>query len=123
MARWIELLYNSTGTTAAAETKMTDFTPTKNARLLGVIIYPGGQAATSLVEGGYVKMSCPTFAGVDLYVPFWGNGLRTAPAPKVIPDVTPCVLAVQAGTPVKGYYYFTVTPTTPQLMVYGVFEG
>jgi len=123
MARWIELLYQSTGVTADAETKMADFTPTKNATLVGIEIFAGGVAATSLVEGGYVKLTCPTFGGIDMYAPFWGNGLRTAPAPKVTPNVTPCNLRVIAGTPVKGYYYYTVAPTTPELMIYGVFEG
>jgi len=119
----MELMYQSTGTTQDAETAMTSFTPTKSGVLKEVHVYPGGTAATSLVEGGYVKLTCSKFAGVDLFCPFWGSGLRTAPAVQIQARITICNLAVEAGVPVKGFYYYNTTPTTPELMVYGVFEG
>lgn len=119
---WKELMYNSVVGTAAVETALTSFTPTKSGRLIGVQIVVGGAAATSLMEAGYVKMACPTFGGVDCYFPFVGNGLRTVPATPIPIFQHAVDLQVVAGTPIKGYIYWNVTATTPAVMVYGIFQ-
>jgi len=123
LGRWQELLFQSVGTTADAETAMTAWTPTKTAKLIAIVIDAAYVAATSLIESGYVKLSCPTFGGIDLIANFNGVGLGTAPRPHNPMNITVCNLQVTAGTPVKGAYYHNVTPVTPELLVYGIFEG
>lgn len=116
-------MFQSVVATNDVETALTNFTPTKTATLIGIEIILAGQAATSLMEGGYIKMSCPTFGGVDLYCGFAGNGLRTAPATTIHPAQHVCILPVSAGTPVKGYINWNVLAVTPEVYVYGIFEG
>lgn len=123
MGRVTVLMYQNTGTTIDAETAMTDFSPPINGRLKKVIINPGGIAATSLIESGYVKLTCATFGGVDMYAPFKGIGLETVPRDDKPICVTECDLAIKAGQPIKGYYYYNVTPVTPELFVFGEIEG
>lgn len=122
MAQWKELMYSSVVGTAAVETALTSFTPTKSGRLVGVEIVLAGAAATSLMETGYIKMACPTFGGVDCYFGFSGNGLRTVPATRIEPAQHKVDLPVIAGTPVKGFIFWNVTATTPAVYVYGIFN-
>lgn len=121
--RWKELMYRTTGVTIDAETAMSDFTPSLNATLIGVEIIAGGIAATSLIENGYIKLVHAPWAGRDLYCPFQGIGLETVPRAAKKPWVTSCNLPVKAGTPMKGFYYHNVTPVTPEITVFGIFEG
>lgn len=114
-------MFQSVVTTADVETALTSFTPTKTARLIGIEVIVGGTAATSLMEAGYIKMTCPTFGGVDCYTPFNGAGLRTVPAAYIPKQVNVVDLPVQAGTPVKGFIYWNVTAVTPEIFVYGIF--
>lgn len=123
MAQWKELMFQTVVTTADVETALTSFTPSKDARLVGVEIMVGGVAATSLVEQGYIKMTCTTFSGVDTYFGFSGCGVRTAPAVQLQPNRHNCMLPVKSGTPIKGYIYHNVTATTPEILVYGIFEA
>lgn len=121
---WTELMYQNTGTTADAETAMTDFVPGRDGRLKAVKICPAAVAATTLIESGYVKLTCKLFGGVDLQIPFSSSGLATVP--KAVDSKiyeTMVDVPVKAGVPIKGYYYYNVTPTTPELLVYGVFVG
>lgn len=120
--RWKELMYRSVGTTIDSETAMSDFTPTQNGTLVGVEVIVGGIAATSLIENGYIKMG---HSGWDreLFCPFQGLGLETVPRHYKEPCVTSCNLPVKQGVPIKGWYYFNVTPVTPELTVFGIFEG
>jgi hypothetical protein len=123
MVVWKELMFQTTVTTADVETALTPWTPTKSAKMIGVEIVVGYQAATSLVESGYIKMSCPTFGGVDAYFGFCGLGVGTAPREYIPPIKHVCDLDVQAGTPVKGFIYLNVTATTPEIFVYGIFQA
>lgn len=123
MVQWKELMYRTTGTTIDAETAMTDFTPTHSGTLIGVEVIVGGIAATSLIENGYIKMVHGPWAGHDLYAPFQGIGLETVPRHEKSPCQTACNLPVQAGSPIKGYYYHNVTPVTPEITVFGIFVG
>mgnify|MGYP001615360352 CR=1 FL=1 len=88
-----------------------------------VKIIPGGVAATSLVEHGYIKLSCSLFGGIDLLIPFSGMGLQTAPHPAIPIETTEVDVPVQSGVPVKVYYYHNVVPTTPEIKVFAVIEG
>lgn len=121
--RWKELMFRTVGTTIDAETAMTDYTPSIDGTLVAVEIIVGGIAATSLIENGYMKLVHSRWAGRDLYCPFQGVGLETVPRANKQPCVTPCNLPVKSGVPVKGFYYHNVTPVTPEITVFGIFEG
>lgn len=122
--RWVELMFRTTGTTIDAETAIADdFVPSQDATLVGTFVVVGGIAATSLVENGYIKMTHKVWEGREHMTPFEGVGLETVPrSPKNV-LIVPCSLPVKAAIPVKGHYYYNVTPVTPELTVFGIFEG
>ena len=122
MGSYVELIGRTVGVTIDAETSMADWTPSIAGRLKKVIIIPGGIAATSLVENGYIKLSSSTFKGVDMYAPFQGIGLATAPRNYVMPCITECDLEVDTK-PVKVYYYHNVLPVTPEITVFAEIEA
>lgn len=125
MGKYVELIGRTVGTTIDADTAMADWTPSIDGRLKRVGVLPGGIAATTLIENGYIKLACPTFGGVDMYAPFNGGGVFTAPhMPSSYPvQWTECDLKVEAGKPVKVFYYHNVTPTTPEITVFGEIEA
>lgn len=118
MAKFVELAWQSTGVTIDAETSLGNYTPQVNGRLKKIIINPGGIAATSLIESGYVRLRCKTFGGVDVVAPFKGIGLETVPRDDKPLCVTECDVEVKAGVPISGLYYYNVTPVTPELFVF-----
>ena len=124
MARYTDLMATSTSV-ATAETAMTGspYAPKKNGRLKKVKITLSNTAATSLIEGGYIKLTCPAFGGVDLYFPFLGTGLHTAPAQGVPIWEHDCDVMVQTGVNIAAYIFYNTTPVTPIVSLYGEFEG
>lgn len=56
------------------------YTPDEDGRLIGLRLLVGGEAATSLVEGIQLRLTCTTFKPNTIHVCGTGNGLRTAPA-------------------------------------------
>lgn len=123
MALFTDLAWRSTGVVIDAETALGNYTPQVDGRLKKVIIDPGGIAATSLIESGHVRLRCKTFGGVDMVAPFSGIGLETVPRVKKNLCITECDLAVKAGVPIAGLYYYNVLPVTPELVVYLEIEG
>jgi len=124
MSRWVDLMFRETGTTIDAETAITtDYTPSQDCKLVGTFVIVGGIAATSLMENGYIKMASKPWEGVEHVTPFQGLGLETVPRHDKKPLVVPCDLQIKAAIPVKGKYYWNVAPTTPELTVFGIFEG
>lgn len=122
--RWVELMFRTTGVTIDAETAISDdYTPSQNATLVGTFVIAGGIAATSLIENGHIKMTHKEWGGREHITPFEGNGLETVPRASKKVITMPCNLPVTAAIPVKGWYYYNVTPVTPELTVYGIFEG
>jgi hypothetical protein len=122
MAKFVELIGRTLGVVIDAETAMADWTPSIKGRLKKVIVVTGGIAATTLIENGYIKLSSSTFGGVDMFAPFDGGGLFTAPRQKTGLDVTECDLAIEAK-PIRVYYYHNVIPTTPEITVFGEIEA
>lgn len=55
------------------------YTPDEDARLIGLRLMIGGEAATSLVEGVQLRLTCTTFKPNTIHVGAMGNGLRTVP--------------------------------------------
>ena len=124
MAKYVELIGRTVGVVIDADTAMADWVPSVSGRLKKVSVIPGGIAATTLLENGYIKLTCSKFGGVDMYAPFNGGGVFTAPrmAGTAIQE-TECDLAIEAGVPVRVFYYHNVAPTTPEITVFGTVEA
>ena len=122
MGKWVELIGRTVGTTIDAETAMADWTPSHSGRLKKIGVLPGGIAATTLLENGYIKLGSSGFGGVDTFAPFDGGGVFTAPRSQRDIQWTEVDLAV-TQTPVKVYYYHNVAPTTPEITVFALIEG
>ncbi len=123
MAKYQDLIGRTVGVVIDAETAMENWSPPVSGRLVKVTVIAGGIAATSLIENGYIKLTCSSFGGVDLYCPFQGIGLETVPRTDKKAWVTECDLAVDAGKPVRVYYYHNVLPVTPEITVFGEVEA
>ena len=118
--KYTDELATSTST-ATTETACTGspYSPLTNGRLTKVEVAFAGTAATSLLEGGYVKLSCPLW-GVDMYVPFTGHGLRTVPVGAAVEIASKeCDLPLKTGVPVTIVILHKVTPVTPIMHIYG----
>lgn len=122
MGKYVELIGRTVGVIIDADTAMADWTPSVPGRLKKVIVLVGGIAATTLIENGYIKLTSSTFKGVDLYCPFDGHGLFTAPRTGNAFCETECDLAVECK-PIKIFYYHNVLPVTPEITVFGEIEG
>lgn len=122
MAKYVELIGRTVGTTIDAETAMADWTPSVAGRLKKIGVLPGGIAATTLIENGYIKLSTSVFGGVDMLAPFDGGGVFTAPRGQRDIQWTDCDLKVEK-TPIKVFYYHNVAPTTPEITVFAEIEA
>jgi hypothetical protein len=114
----------SVATTLAAMTG-SPYSPLTSGRLIQVKLNATGDAATALIENVTVKLSCPKWGGVDLYVAIAGAGIRTAPAFPIPIGVQNCDLQVVTGVDIKLEIKNETgdTPVTPRYQVIGVFEG
>lgn len=122
MAKYVEVVGRSVGAIIDADTGMGDWTPSVAGRLKKVGVLPGGIAATTLIENGYIKLNSSTFGGVDMYAPFDGGGLFTAPRAQRDIQWTECDLKVECK-PIKVFYYHNVAPTTPEITVFAEIEA
>lgn len=133
MAKFTDLMGTSTTTTAGAEQAFTTaggnagdkYSSLVQGRLKKLILVLGHTAATSLIEGGYVKIKSTSFGGIDHYLPFKGGGLATAPAfgAKELIIEGACDLAVNKNDKIQLAIFHDVTPVTPLIKLYGEFEG
>lgn len=128
MAIWTDLMGTSVSVTTAAYVAMTGspYAPLKDARLRKIILKAGGDAATSLIDGVVrVRLSCPTFSGVNTFVSMATGGIRTAPVGVKLEAEQVVDLPVKTGTPVTVEIFQNTagTPVTPRFELYGVFEG
>lgn len=130
MARYIDLMGYTTGTgTSFAAVTGSPYAPKKSGRLVGVIIVVSRQANTSIAWAGDIQLKCPSFGGVDCIVPFGGIGeaaadiVETGSGGMFKFTNGEVDLAVVTGSNIVVEYRFQVTPTTPELYIYGMFEG
>lgn len=65
---------------AAGALQPSGFTPYENSRLVGVRVMPARTAATTLLDGKQIKISCATFNPNSIEFAVVGSGLQTAPA-------------------------------------------
>lgn len=102
------------------------YTPDENARLIGLRVFIGGEAATSLVEGVQFRLTSTTFKPNTIHVGAMGNGLRTVPTSGAqgAPVDFPVNQPVQAGVPItiEGRHN-VATAVTAQAFIFGEFES
>lgn len=122
MAKFIDLVGRTVGVVIDADTAMDNWTPQVAGRIKRIGVLCGGIAATTLIENGYIKLTSSDFGGVDMYAPFDGGGVFTAPHGVRGVQWTECDLKV-SKTPVKVAYYHNVAPTTPEITVFAEIEG
>ena len=122
MGKYVELVGRTVGVVIDADTAMDNWTPTLAGRIKRIGVLPGGIAATTLIENGYIKLASSTFGGADMYVPFDGGGLFTAPRGQRDIQWTNCDLKCEK-TPIKVSYYHNVVPTTPEITVFAEIEA
>ena len=126
MAKFVELIGRTVGVVIDADTAMADWVPSVNGRLKKVTVLTGGIAATTLIENGYIRLSCKEFGGVDMYAAFNGGGVFTAVWTRSGVNgmtSTECDLSIKAGVPVHLFYYHNVLPTTPEITVFAEIEA
>lgn len=119
--------YNGEATTyeALAGTFQTSpYTPDEDAKLRGIRVMQAPEAATSLVEGFQIRLSCTTFKPNTMHVCGIGNGLATVPsfpAPVVDYEVDQ---PVKSGVPItiEGRHA-VATAVTANILVMGLFES
>lgn len=100
------------------------YTPDEDARLINVRTIVNAEAATSLVEGGMIRLSCTTFKPNAFHVAFSGNGLQTVPAtPQGYLD-HPVDQPVKSGVPItlEGRHVIA-TAVTANVLVLGLFQS
>ena len=120
---WDELaIINNTGTSYAAVSSGSPYSPIVDGRLIGVMIVFAGDAATSLMEALSVKLQYPTW-GRDMILGGGGGGIRTAPAFPVSNAMYECDLPVEANKNITMQALWNVTAVTPHVLLMGLFES
>ncbi len=100
------------------------YTPLKDGRLLKVIIFIHGTAATSLVEGIRIELENTNWSPNRLMFGITGNGIRTAPATHQPAYEYVVDQPVTEKSGIKGQLvHATGTPVTSNIAVFGVFQG
>ena len=122
MGKYVEIVGRTVGVIIDADTPMADWTPSVAGRLKKIGVLPGGIAATTLIENGYIKLASSTFGGVDMYAYFDGGGLATAPRGQRDIQWTECDLKIETK-PIRVFYYHNVVPTTPEITVFAEIEA
>lgn len=126
MAKYIDLIGYSTGTgTTFAAMTGSPYAPKTSGRLVKILVLVSRNANTSIAWGGEILLKSPSFGGVDCQLPFQGIGEAAADIVEAAMPIQEFEvdLAVKTGVNVVIQYRYLVTPTTPHLYVYGIFEG
>jgi hypothetical protein len=110
--------------TEAAGVIKSPFSPVEKATLKGVRVVVGRQAATSLTNGVWIKLTCTTFKPNMMDFLVEGNGLATAPAMQSVP------YDFEVNQPVEPGVNITIegrcleaTHVTNTVLVMGMFES
>lgn len=101
------------------------YSPLVNGRLIQVKLNLSGDAVTTLLENVTVRLRCPSFGTLPVFITGSGNNLRTAPTTHIPITVQNCDLPVKTGVPIEIeiLHVTGATPVTPRIQVIGVFEG
>lgn len=100
------------------------YTPDEDARLIGLRVVPGGEAATSLVEQFQLRLTCTTFKPNTIHVGGSGVGLRTVPATPLGHIDFEVDQPVKSGVPItiEGRHA-VATAVTANIVVYALFQS
>lgn len=100
------------------------YTPDEDARLVGVRLVGASEAATSLMEGYQVRLSCTTFKPNTMHVVGAGVGLAT------VPRVAIPIYDYEVDQPVKSGVPITIearhvpaTAVTANILILGCFRS
>ncbi len=100
------------------------YTPDEDARLIGVRLLQGDEAATSLVENYQIRLTSTTFKPNVIHVAGNGRGLGTAPAFPVAPIDYPMDQPVKSGVPITIEGRHAVgTAVTANVIIMGEFQS
>jgi len=131
---YVDQMFNYTSA-VTAETQMNagttssqgTYSPQANGTLvkIGIIVTP--QAATSLCQQFYIKLTCTAWTPVNtLIIPAAGFGLATAPQAiggNELLDEHIVNLPVNTALPIKGYVQEFWSAITPNVIVRGTFTA
>lgn len=96
-----EIQEETTAYAAAAGVLQTSpYTPPESAKLTGLRVIPCRTAASSLLDGMQIKITCTTFKPNSIEVCVAGSGLQTAPAFPAPAIDYPVMQDVVAGVPI-----------------------
>jgi len=119
--------YNGEATTyesLAGTFQASPYTPDEDAQLVGLRVMQAPEAATSLVEGYQIRLSCTTFKPNTMHVCGIGNGLAT------VPSVPAPVVDYEVNQPVKSGVPITIegrhavaTAVTANILLMGMFQS
>lgn len=119
--------YNGEATTfeaLAGTFQASPYTPDEDARLIGIRLIQGDEAATSLVENYMIRLTCTTFKPNTLHVAGNGKGLATVPAVPVAPIDYQVDQPVKSGVPISlEGRHAVATAVTANVLVMGLFES
>ncbi len=119
--------YNGEATTyeaLAGSFQSSPYTPDEDAKLIGLRVLPASEAATSLMEGFQLRLTCTTFKPNTIHVAGAGTGLRTVPAfPLPITDYE-VDQPVKSGVPItiEGRHA-VATAVTANVILLGLFQS
>lgn len=99
------------------------YAPDIDAKLIGIRVIPGRQAASSLVNNVQITLTCTTFVPNTIHVGASGSGLQTAPAQEPMPIDFEVDQPVKAGVQIAilGRNLYT-NGVTPDVMIFGLFQ-
>jgi len=109
---------------AAGASAPSPYTPAQSGKLTGLRLIPSRTAATTLLDGLIVKLTCTTFSPNSIEVAIAGSGLQTAPAIQPVPIDYDVDQPVQAGVPITiESKNVNGSAVTVEVLVLGRFEG
>lgn len=109
---------------AAGAMQTSPFTPPETAKLTGIRVLPARTAATTLLDGLQIKLTCTTFRPNAIEVGVSGSGLQTAPAAQPVPIDWSVNQEVTAGVPITiESRNVNASAVTVDVEVWGQFES
>jgi hypothetical protein len=109
---------------AAGNFQTSPYTPDEDAQLVGVRCICSPEAATSIVEGYQIRLTCTTFKPNTLHVGGAGIGLATVPRSTIPTYDWSCSQPVKSGVPITVESRHAVaTAVTANILVFGCFQS
>lgn len=129
MLSWLQMFNTAGESTTVAQmnkgttTTVDSYRPPYDGTLLKIVVFIGGEAATSLVEDVRVELECSKWKPNRQHFNATGSGLRTAPAFQLYPFAYDVELPVEEQTDIRGdYIHDSGVPVTSRIRVQGLFK-